>query len=152
MAYISFYNPYFFANRDENADSAYENLASRFNSDHCACKQVPAVNITETEKEYRIELALPGVDKELIRISHENGILNISVENQQKEENQQEEEDQETYQRREYDYSNATRRFKTGDRIDSENITAKYEQGILAVVLPKKEAYVKKPAQTIAVS
>ncbi len=83
MAYITFYNPYHSAFRDENSNEAYNELVRRFNSvSDCNCSQgsVPAANITETDNEFRIDMALPGVDKKNIQIKHENGLLTISVE------------------------------------------------------------------------
>jgi HSP20 family protein len=148
MAYIRFYNPYYSANRDENTSEAYEQLIRSINAgNHCGCNKgnIPATNISETEKEYRIEMALPGVDKKDIVIKHENGYLNISVNKPAETENE------ENHNRYEFDYSGASRTFKTGDRVDVDKITAKYENGILIVGLPKKEAYVNKSSQSIVV-
>ncbi len=57
-----------------------------------------------------------------------------------------------TYDRQEFDYYGSSRVFKTGDKVDSDKITASYVNGILSVTLPKREAYVKKPAQTISIA
>ena len=148
MAYIRFYDPYFSACRDENANEAYEELNHRINSgSYCGCNQgnVPSANITETEKEYRIEMALPGVDKKNITVKHENGYLSVIVNKPEGQESEQ------TFNRHEFDYSGSTRTFKTGDKIDTEKIEAKYENGILAVTLPKREAFINKPARSIIV-
>ncbi|MBN1143813.1 MAG: Hsp20/alpha crystallin family protein [Bacteroidales bacterium] len=148
MAYIRFYSPYNSANRDENSSEAYNQLMRHFNHEsNCGCSRqsVPAANISETEQEYLIEMALPGVNKKDIEIKHENGYLHISVNKQD------EQHGEEKYTLQEFDYSGATRVFKTGNKVDSEKITAKYENGILQVILTKKEAYVKKPAQSIVV-
>lgn len=149
MAYIAYYRPYFMANRDEQSNSAYENWSKRFNSGFCGCgSSLPSANITESDKSFRIELALPGVDKNRIEITHENQVLTVSV----KPENQEQEQTREDqYQHMEYDYTTASRSFRTGDKIDADQISAHYENGILAITLPKKEEFVKKPAQTIAV-
>ena len=133
MAYLKFYNPYYSANRDE--------------SENCACGQVPAANFFETDKEFSIEIALPGVDKKDISVTHDKGYLQIRVE--KKEEKEAEEI---KYDRREFDYTGTSRVIKTGDRIDAGNITAKYDNGILTLNLPKKEAFVNKPAQEIAIN
>jgi HSP20 family protein len=140
MAYLTFYNPYFQANRDEDANACM----SRFNkvSGNCGC--VPAANIYEDDASYLIEMALPGVSKESIRIKHENGLLLVNVEKG--------DENEEKYDRREFDYSGTSRVFKTGDKVNVDGIAAKYENGVLAITLPKKEAYTKKPAQEIAVN
>lgn len=150
MAYIAYYRPYFLANRDEQSNTAYENWSKRFNNNVCGCAgSLPSANITESDKSYRIELALPGVDKSRIQITHENQILTVSVQPEDQPNQDQTMENQ--YQHQEYDYTAASRSFKTGDKINADQISAQYENGILAITLPKKEEFVKKPAQTIAV-
>jgi HSP20 family protein len=144
MTFIRFYNPDLF-NRDENSNEAYENLVKRFNNGQCLTRgDVPASNILETESGFQIEMALPGVDKKDIRVEHEKGILTIRLE--KSEENK----DKEGYTRKEFDFSGASRTFRTSEKIDVENITARYENGVLTLELPKKEAFVK-PAKLISV-
>lgn len=148
MAYIRFYSPYYSANRDMNSSEAYNQLMRHYNNENnCGCNSqgVPAANISETDQEYLIEMAMPGVDKKDIVIKHENGYLHISV-NKHDEQNSEE-----NYNLKEFDYSGAARVFKTGSKVDSEKISARYENGILYVSLTKKEAYIKKPAQSIVV-
>jgi HSP20 family protein len=147
MAYIRFYTPYYSANRDENRNDAYERLSNFFTSSNCGYYQgsFPAANISETDKEFRIEMALPGVDKKNISIKHEKGYLSISIDKAA------ENNENELYNLREFDYSASTRTFKLNDKIEAEKIAARYENGILALILPKKEAFVKKPVQAITV-
>lgn len=148
MAIIRFYNPVLSAYRDENYNEAYERFLNHFSSaENCGCYQgnMPAANIHEGEKEFLIELALPGVNKNDIRIKHENELLTVSVEKPAGEN------EAESYTRQEFNYAGAIRTFKTGDKVDAGQITAKLENGILSLRLPKKEAYVKKPAQAIVV-
>lgn len=148
MAYLRFYSPVLPAYRDENSNDAYERLIQHINKDNnCGCYQgsVPASNISENDKEFKIEMALPGVDKKNIAIKHDNGYVSISVEKPA------ETESDEKYSRHEFDYSGVSRTFKTSDKIDSENITAKYENGILTLSLPKKEAHINKQVQSIVV-
>jgi len=145
MSMIRFYNPVPYY-RDENANEAYEKLISHFAENNaCGCQQgsTPASNISENETSYRIELALPGVDKKNISLKAEKGFLTISVEGDN--------EDKDGYTRREFNYYGTSRTFRTGEKIDTDNITARYENGILTVLLPKKEAFVNRPAQQIAV-
>jgi HSP20 family protein len=148
MAYIRFYSPVQPGYRDENSNEAYKQLIRHINTNsNCGCYQgsVPASNISETDKEFRIEIALPGVDKKNINVRHDKGYLSITVEKPV------ENESDESYTRHEFDYQGASRTFKTGDKIDADNIAAKYENGILTLTLPKKESYVNKPAQAIIV-
>jgi HSP20 family protein len=143
MTFIKFYNPDLF-NRDENSTEGYDKFVQRFNNGFGLNRDVPASNILETESGFRIEMALPGVDKKDIRVEHEKGILTIRLE--KSEENK----DNEGYTRKEFDFSGASRTFRTGEKIDTENISARYENGVLTVQLPKKEAFVK-PAKLISV-
>jgi HSP20 family protein len=135
MTFLRFYNPVS-PYRDENANDAYDKIIRRFSTGTNEGK-VPASNILENEKEFRIEMALPGIDKKNIRLMQEKGYLTISVEKTP------EKQDEEKYSHFEFNYSEAARTFRTGDKIDTENITAQYENGILTVRLPKKEAFVK---------
>jgi HSP20 family protein len=141
MTLIRFYNPDLF-NRDENVNEAYNRWMERFNNGG----MVPAANVSETDTAYGIEMALPGVDKNQIRVEHEKGFLTIRVENTSKDENEKN-----GYARKEFDFSGASRTFRTGEKVDAENITARYENGILTVYLPKKEQYTNKPAKMISI-
>jgi HSP20 family protein len=114
------------------------------NSCGCYSGSIPASNITESDKDYRIEVALPGVDKENINIKHENGFLTVQVERSGNEKG-------EVFTRQEFDYSGTSRSYRIGDKIDTENIAARYENGLLILHLPKKEAYVSKPVKSIAI-
>jgi HSP20 family protein len=140
MAYLTFYNPYFHANRDEKSDATMDQMNRCFGNGSC----VPASNVYETDTEYRLEIALPGVEKEKIKVKHENGLLSVSVDKR--------EETTENYSRREFDYAGSSRVFKTGEKVNGDNISAVFENGVLKITLPKREAFVKKPAQEIAVN
>lgn len=94
----------------------------------------PAVNIHETDDAYHLELNAPGRNKEDFSINVEQGVLTIGFE--KKEENKTE-----GYKtlRREFSYQSFKRSFSIDENIDSENIQAKYENGVLKLFLPKKE-------------
>jgi len=147
MSLFRFYNSGVPCYRDESANNAYEGLISHFNSGYSGYNpnQIPASNISETDSEYSLSIALPGVDKKDIRIQHEKGYLTVRVEKNG------ENKYSEQYSLREFDYSGASRVFRTGEKIDSEKITAEYDKGILTVHLPKREAFINKPAQLISV-
>ncbi len=104
---------------------------------------IPAINIIEGKDNYRIEVASPGMKKEDFRIDLENDLLTISSE--QKQEN---EEKNDKYMRREFSYSGFKRSFILPDSTDAEKIEASHNNGILTVVIPKREeAKVKPPRQ-----
>ena len=89
-------------------------------------------DIKEAEKEYVMEVELPGLDKEDIHIDLKDGYLNISV----KKEEKQEEGKKENYIHRERSFS-CSRSYYVGD-VRKEDIKAKYENGILSVFIPKE--------------
>ena len=96
---------------------------------------MPPVNIHETDNNYELELSAPGRNKEDFKINLENGLLTIGFE--RKEENTTENGNKTI--RREFSYQSFKRSFTLDDKIDTNNIQASYENGILKLVLPKKE-------------
>jgi HSP20 family protein len=118
-----------------------DNLTRFFNDDFWGSgntnrpAQVP-VNIKETDKTYEIELVAPGLKKEALKLNVSNDMLTVSFEH--KEENNQENE-QEGWLKREYRYQSFSRSFSLDDTIDANKISAKYEDGVLHLSLPKKE-------------
>ncbi len=111
-------------------------------------KSMPAVNVKEDEKQFSIELAAPGLQKENFKVSLENNILTIAAE--QKAEHSQTDE-KTKFNRKEFSYSSFSRSFTLEEEsIEAENIEAKYENGILHIVLPKKvKTETEKQAKTI---
>lgn len=97
---------------------------------------VPAVNIAETDNEYHVELAVPGLKKEDIKISVDQDQLKISAE--QKSETVENDEDKK-YSRKEFNFSSFTRAFTLPDLADQSKIEAQYHDGILSVSVAKKE-------------
>jgi HSP20 family protein len=96
--------------------------------------QVPALNIKETEKDYQIELAAPGMEKSDFKISIENKHLTIATEKKE-----EKSENTENYTRREFGYFSFKRSFELPqDKVEAESIEAKYEAGVLRLSIPKK--------------
>lgn len=92
------------------------------------------MNIKESEQNFNIEVAAPGLSKEDFKIEMKENVLTISTE--KKMENN---ETNEKYSRREFAYHNFQRTFSVPENIDVENIRASYENGLLNVILPKME-------------
>ncbi len=110
----------------------------------------PAVNVKEDEKAYTMELAAPGIKKEYCRVGiNEEGNLCIAIENkmEHKEENKKHH-----YLRREFSYSNYQQNYTLPDDVVRDKISAKVENGILTVTLPKIVKEEKKFAKAIEVS
>jgi len=109
--------------------------------------RVPSVNITENEKEFKIEMAAPGVERKDFKVEVENGVLCISSEKEK-----ESKEEKKNYTRREYSYNSFSRSFTLPDNSSPDKIDAKYENGVLNITLPKKEVAVSKPVKEIKVS
>lgn len=89
-------------------------------------------DVKENEKEYVMEVELPGLEKKDIGLSVKDGYLNISVQKSESEKNENEK-----YIRRERSFS-CSRSYYIGD-VSKEEIKAKYENGILRVSIPKEQ-------------
>ena len=93
----------------------------------------PPVNIVEQPGKYQLEIAAPGFEKADFNLKLEANTLTISTE---KKESVKEETDKLI--RKEFSYKAFKRSFTIDEKIDGENITARYENGILMLDLPKK--------------
>ncbi|MDR2084845.1 MAG: Hsp20/alpha crystallin family protein [Bacteroidales bacterium] len=112
---------------------------------------VPSVNISEDDKEYVIEVAAPGKEKADFKVNLDNNVLTISSEIQKEKEEKPKHKKDRNYIHQEYSYSSFERSFNLSDDIDQDSIEAKYEKGVLHVILPKKEVAVNKNKE-IAIS
>ena len=108
----------------------------------------PAVNIKETEKNYDIQIAAPGMTKDDFKLSiTENNELVISLErNESKEDKNDKDEKHGTWLRREFSYASYSQSFVIPEDVEIEKITAKMEHGVLNIDNPKKEIVNKAPA------
>ncbi len=109
---------------------------------------LPAVNVKETNDEFVIELAAPGMDKKDFKISFKNNVITISSEKEEKKE-----EKKENYTRREFSYQSFQRAFTVPENaILSDKIEATYNNGILEIKLPKREEVKPQPEREIKIS
>jgi HSP20 family protein len=108
---------------------------------------VPSVNIKESENNFEVEMAVPGMAKDDFKIKLENNLLCISSE--KKVEN---ETNEGKYSRKEFSYQSFSRSFALPVSADESSIKAKYENGILIVEIPKKEEAKPKPPRVISIS
>lgn len=109
---------------------------------------LPAVNVKETDDDYFIEVAAPGMSKKDFNVNFQNNVLTISSEKKD-----EKEEKDDSYTRKEFSYQSFQRSFTVpGNDVDSDKISASYENGILKIKLPKREEVKPKPAREIKIS
>ena len=109
---------------------------------------LPAVNIKESAENFEVEVAAPGLEKKDFKIELDHDVLTISSE---KKDEKESEEGQE-FTKREFSYQSFSRSFTLPNTADSEKIEATYENGILRVVIAKKEEAKTKPPRQISIS
>lgn len=120
-------------------------LSSIFGSD--VQHQVPAVNIREDEQAFHVELAAPGLKKEDFTISLEKNVMTIG--GQRKQESA---ETKPNYLKKEFSYHGFKRSFTLPETVNTDAISARYENGVLLVTVPKKEKQPAQGAKTISIA
>jgi len=108
---------------------------------------MPSVNIREDEKNYNLDLAVPGINKDDLKIDINEDVLTISSENKvEKEENK------DGYKRKEFSYSSFCRSFYIPENVNRDKIEANYKDGVLSVSLPKQEEEKTRLTRQITIS
>lgn len=97
-------------------------------------KNLMKTDIKEDKNRYLLDIDLPGFEKENINLSLKDGYLNIFAETKKEEKN-----NEEKMVRRERFYGKCSRSFYVGDNIKEEDIEAEFKNGILKIIVPKKE-------------
>jgi HSP20 family protein len=131
-------------------DHFFENDLYDWSNRHFSTTEttLPMVNIRESHDEFEVELAAPGfvkadfnieLNRDILTISSEKKVVNETREGQQ-------------FARREFSYQSFSRSFTLPNTVDNEKIKAKYENGILKVVIPKREEAKPKPPKHIAIA
>jgi len=109
-------------------------------------RSLPAVNITESKKDYRVEVAAPGLTRNDFKVSLDEDVLTISSEKEVKNETKEED-----VLRKEFSYSSFSRCFTLPETADADKIKASHKDGVLSISIPKKEA-THTPVKEIKVS
>jgi HSP20 family protein len=122
--------------------SPFQGLMENFFNDNFFGREyasfVPAINVSEEADKFNLELSAPGFDKNDFRIELDKGVLCISGEHKVEAESIEK-----NYTRKEFNYGSFQRSFTLPEDVSEEKIDAKYENGILKLVLPKKEEKIK---------
>lgn len=108
-------------------------------------KQLPAVNIQETEQAFLVELLAPRLKKEDLQVEIEKDVLSIASEAEEKTE------ETGRYTRKEYNFSSFRRTFSIPESVDSKKIDALYSEGVLTVTLPKRKEAVQEAKKSIRI-
>lgn len=123
---------------DEDLDRMFEGFFQpvRWMEEAASQNLVPAMDVVERDNEYLVKTEMPGVKKEDIQVSMENGVLTISAETKSEEK----EEKEGRLIRQERRYGKYIRSLRLGTEIDSAQVKAAYKDGVLELTLPKAEA------------
>lgn len=109
---------------------------------------LPSVNIMEEADQFVVEMAVPGMKKEDFNVSLHNNVLTIKAENRLEDEMKNKK-----FARREFNYHSFQRTFNLdGNVVNDAKIAATYKDGILKLILPKKDEAKEKPAREIKIS
>ena len=148
MNLVRFHNPHYNVNRNL-VDELFSNfLKNDYHEDFLRNNEKqPATNVFETEKDFRIELLLPGFKKEDVELNYHKNLLTIKVDRKEKENKSEDFK----YSHREFGVFNFEKQYKVPNSANAESINAKFENGILNVVLPKKEEALEKAPVKIKV-
>ncbi|MFM2135566.1 MAG: hypothetical protein RL021_966 [Bacteroidota bacterium] len=96
---------------------------------------IPAVNVSESDKSYEIELAAPGLKKEDFHVKVENGVLTISAEKKSEQATKDK-----NYTRKEFNYTSFLRSFTLPENVKEDSIKAAYDNGVLKLNVVKTVA------------
>ena len=133
-----------------NGYKTFSDLVNEMFNEERACTNqfiaIPPANIIESKFDFRIEIAAPGFEKSDFKIDLDKNLLTVSLEKPVDENNE------ETYNIREYNFNSFNRSFRISDKINTEKINAIYKNGLLQIVLPKREEAIEKPAKEIKIS
>jgi HSP20 family protein len=121
-------------NFDNIFDDLFNGLPSTWSGNYKSTATVP-VNILESKDGFHLEFNAAGRNKEDFKVEVEKGLLTVSFDSKQAEETQN---DFKTV-RKEFSIDSFKRSFNVNDKVDVDNIQAKYENGVLKIYLPKKE-------------
>src|SRR6185312_3102105 len=118
----------------KNLDSFLDSLLNDAPSANDYRMNFPAVNIIETNDDYQLELNVPGRKKEDFKITIDKNILTVSFEKKE-----EEKDESKKVIKREFITQSFKRSFTLDEKINADEINAKYEDGLLLLALPKKE-------------
>ncbi len=126
-------------------NNVFDDLFDDFDNSFCNFTNYPDIktnslmrtDVKETEAGYELAIDLPGFDKENVKAELNDGYLTITADANKSTEDKDE---KHKYIRRERYTGHVSRSFYVGDAVEKEDIKAKFEKGVLTLLVPKKEA------------
>ena len=110
---------------------------------------IPAVNIKESNDNYEVEVAAPGMTRKDVKVELDGNMLTIGSEKS----DEREEKEEGNYTRKEFSYQSFLRTFNLPKEVvDADKIQAKYSDGVLHLLIPKKEEAKQRPPRLIQIS
>lgn len=134
------------SNVDDFLNDNFFNWPTRMNLSN----NLPRVNITETDDQFTVEMAAPGMKRDDFNVELDNDLLMISSEISRT--NEDKDEKNTACTRREFSYESFRRSFYLPNTVEADKIKAKYQDGLLRLEIPKKEEAKRKPPKTIKIS
>ena len=147
MTFVQFKTPA----RKSDINNLFENLFTPLSSltkeayENINTRHTVPVNINESDTGYKLELVAPGFNKEDFKIDIDKKLMTISVQKEIEENKEQKQI------RNEYSFQSFKRSFTIDDKIDADNISAQYNNGVLILNLPRKQE-VKEPVKQIKIN
>ena len=147
MTFVQFKTPA----RKSDINNLFENLFTPLSSltkeayENINTRHTVPVNINESDTGYELELVAPGFNKEDFKIDIDKKLMTISVQKEIEENKEQKQI------RKEYSFQPFKRSFTIDDKIDADNISAQYNNGVLILNLPRKQE-VKEPVKQIKIN
>jgi len=120
----------------------FSDIMDEFFNDAVATRKntfAPSIDISETDKQFIVDVEVPGINKKDIELNLENNMLTISGER-----SFNKEEEGKQYHRVESHYGTFNRSFRLPENVDSDSIKATYNNGILNITVDKSEEKLKK--------
>lgn len=127
----------------------FQDIANEMFNEEKVCNQhfaTPPANIVESKFDFSIEIAAPGFEKSDFKIDLDKNLLTISLDKTV------DENAEEKYNLKEFNFNSFNRSFRISDKINTEKINAIYKNGLLQLILPKREEAIEKPAREIKIS
>jgi HSP20 family protein len=147
MTILKYYRPNRFSNNGNEQDHCdQERLQDLFfgSANGNTVARRPMANVYEDTAGFRIEMAMPGVRKSNIKIHVEKEVLSVSID--------QKENTEDSIILKEYDFTAGQRSFILPESVNTEKISSKLENGMLDIMLPKKESAIPKGPTNIHIN